>query len=90
MKIWGDRYAFPVEIKNGADLIRPERIAVTSNYSIRECFPNRQDYEPLERRFKQIHKTTPWDATVTDVLVNEPIPNNAIKAAPNTFKTKPL
>lgn len=78
LKIWADRYAFPVEIKCGADLIRPERIAVTSNYSIRECFPNPQDYGPLERRFKQIHKSTPWDATVDDLLVQDVILNNQL------------
>lgn len=67
-----------MEIKCGADNIRPERIAVTSNYSIRECFPNPQDYEPLERRFKQIHKSTPWDATVDDLLVQDVILNNQL------------
>lgn len=76
LKIWADRYAFPVEVKNGADYIRPAVIIVTSNYSIRDCFPKPQDYEPLERRFRQINKTTPWDATVNDLTIQEDILNN--------------
>ena len=41
-------------------LIRPTRVVITSNYSIRECYPEPQDYEPLERRFKVIHYTEPF------------------------------
>lgn len=53
MKQWADRYPFPGEIKGGRlEGLRPMKVIVTSNYSIRECFPNPQDYEPLERRFK--------------------------------------
>jgi len=68
LKIWADKYAFPVEIKNGADLIRPKVIVVTSNYSIREIFPNPQDYEPLERRFKVVHKKEPWNKNPFNML----------------------
>jgi len=88
LKIWADRYAFPVEIKNGADFIRPERIIVTSNYSIRECFPNKQDYEPLERRFKQLHKSDPWNATVQDVLIPMPtVIDDAWEPTPKVAKS---
>lgn len=53
MKQWADRYPFPGEIKGGRlEGIRPKKVIVTSNYEIRECFPNPNDYEPLERRFK--------------------------------------
>lgn len=52
-KRWCDHYPFRAEIKNGhLNNIRPNKIIVTSNYSIQECFPNRCDYEPLLRRFK--------------------------------------
>lgn len=53
IKVWADRYPFPGEIKGGRiEGMRPEKIIVLSNYSIRECFPAKQDYEPLERRFR--------------------------------------
>lgn len=53
MKQWADRYPFPGEIKGGRlEGLRPKKVIVTSNYEIRECFPNPNDYEPMERRFK--------------------------------------
>ena len=33
---------------------RPEYIIVTSNYTIRDCFPEERDYEPLERRCTEV------------------------------------
>lgn len=61
LKIWADRYPFPGEIKGGTlERIRPKKIIVTSNYTIRECFPNPQDHEPLLRRFKVVHFAIPW------------------------------
>jgi len=56
LKIWADRYAFPVEVKNGHDYIRPKVIIVTSNYKIEEVFPDPSIHEPLKRRFKVIEK----------------------------------
>jgi len=55
-KRWMDRYPFQAEIK-GATLpqIRPKKIIVTSNYTLQECFPNKEDYEPLKRRIKEVH-----------------------------------
>lgn len=53
LKLWADRYPFEGEVKNGhLASSRPARIIVTSNYSIEECYPAPQDYEPLKRRFK--------------------------------------
>lgn len=54
-KIWCDHYPFRAEVKcSHLNNIRPNKIIITSNYTIRECFPNQQDYEPLERRFKVV------------------------------------
>ena len=67
-KQWADKWSFPAEIKCSAfDSIRPEYIIVTSNYSIRECFPAEQDYEPLERRFTEIELVQSPLASFTEV-----------------------
>lgn len=58
MKTWTDHYVYRGEYKGGSMKMRPKRIAVTSNYSIRECFPCEKDYLALERRFKvKVFKT---------------------------------
>lgn len=61
LKIWADRYPFTAEVKGSSlQKIRPIKIIVTSNYTIKECFPNPADYEPLQRRFKQVHYALPY------------------------------
>lgn len=52
-KRWGDCYKFEVQIKGGMNWVRPKVIVVTSNWSIRELWPDPKDYEPIERRFEQ-------------------------------------
>lgn len=47
-----DHYPFKAEAKGGYMQIRPKRFILTSNYSIRECYPDENDYLPLERRVK--------------------------------------
>jgi len=55
LKIWADRYPFTGQVKGGAlQGIRPKKIIVLSNYTIKECFPDPRDHEPLLRRFKQV------------------------------------
>jgi len=97
LKIWADKYAFPVEIKFAADLIRPKIIIVTSNYSIKDVFPDPSIHLPLLERFKVIHKTQRWNATVNSELMpvedsfeEEKAPNNATQAKKKSFITKPL
>lgn len=56
LKIWADRYPFPVEVKGGhMRMLRPRKIIVTSNYTMDACFERAEDIEPLKRRFKQVH-----------------------------------
>lgn len=55
-KRWCDHYPFRAEVKNGhLHNIRPIKIIVTSNFSIKECFPKPEDHDPLLRRFKVTH-----------------------------------
>jgi len=68
LKIWADKYAFPVEIKCSGDLIRPQKIVVTSNYTIQEVFPDPSIHLPLLERFKIIEKTVPWNASINTHL----------------------
>jgi len=66
LKIWADKYAFPVEVKYGADWIRPKVIIVTSNYSIKEVFPDPSIHLPLLERFKEIHLTERYKKPALD------------------------
>lgn len=55
LKRWADYNPFPTEVKQGAGRARPKRIVVTSNFSIKDIFPDPRHYEALERRFKVCH-----------------------------------
>ena len=56
LKIWADRYAFTCEVKGAMlPMIRPKKIIVLSNYTIEQCFPQKEDCDPLLRRFKVIN-----------------------------------
>lgn len=59
MKIWGDHYKFACEGKGYSMTIRPKRILVTSNYRIHDLYEDARDYEPLQRRFKEIEHRAP-------------------------------
>lgn len=61
MKLWADRYQFKANQKGSQILIRPARICVTSNYTIREIWTDSRDYEPLERRFTVHTHTRPFN-----------------------------
>lgn len=56
LKKWADRYAFDAEIKGSKIIIRPERIVVTSNYSIEEIFSDdNMMCQAIKRRYTEIY-----------------------------------
>ncbi len=55
MKRWADRFSFHAENKGGGEDIRPVRIAVTSQYTIGECFEDPLIEAAISRRFRVVH-----------------------------------
>lgn len=56
LKRWTDRYSFPAESKGSTIQVRPEKVIVTSNYSIEEIFDDDPELAAaLKRRFKVTH-----------------------------------
>ncbi len=51
IKRWADLYSFPMETKGGGRQIRPRRIVVTSQYTIRECFADDRQADAVAERF---------------------------------------
>lgn len=51
LKIWADHYVFNAEVKGSMLRIRPDRIIVTSQYSLEACFEEGETIAALLRRF---------------------------------------
>lgn len=55
IKIWSDDYPFTMHNKGGQLTDSYSKFIITSQYTIRECFPNDKDFVAIERRFKVLH-----------------------------------
>lgn len=69
-KIWADEYAFPAETKGSMLRIRPEKVIVTSQYTIDECWLDQQTRDAMKRRFKEIHLMPYVQGIFTDLKVH--------------------
>lgn len=58
LKQWADHYPFPSETKGDGQVIRPEKIVVTSNYPIEDVFEEAELQAAIKRRFKVRHIVT--------------------------------
>lgn len=96
-KKWADKWAFTAECKGTVlPSCRPEYIIVTSNYCIKECFPEDNDYLPLERRFteqylpdRQHHVYWPETQGQQDLARTEPTCRQVDKSNEHTGNTIP-
>jgi len=54
LKLWADHYPFKGEYKGGSMDMRPDRLIITSQYSIDDCFDSQESKDAIKRRFKQL------------------------------------
>jgi len=84
MKIWTDRWKFVAEYKGGSFMIRPEKVVVTSNFTIEECFPDPKICAAMKRRFPTIVYIDETGPTTPPVVL-APIFNPRKRTAEETF-----
>lgn len=75
---WADRYSFPGEQKGTTKQFRPEKIIVTSNWSIEQIWTDEVEASTIRRRFVVTHMTNFWQPAVVQDHVSESLSEEAI------------
>lgn len=55
MKIWCDKNSFMADVKFSSVPCNPVAFYITSNYSIDQCFPNKEDADAIKDRCHVVH-----------------------------------
>jgi len=90
LKNWADHYPFTAERKGSSMTIRPQIIVVTSNYTIRELFPDPRAYEAFERRFEVWRFAVYGDEPTLEAVATSVKPGNVIQNPWFNFPTKKM
>lgn len=105
-KKWAEPYVFPVSVKGGGMIIRPEAIIITSNYSLDVLLSQLSSVElaAVKRRYKQYYfaekEYTTWTSLDPSGLAKKPLEEDgptygsyvlpAVRLVPDLHGTEPV
>lgn len=94
LKIWTDKYVFPVEVKHSQlPAVRPRKFFITSNYHPREIWSSSADLDPILRRFKIVHypyKYVPASGGANQTSNPQPPEGGPSNSPPDALFLQPL
>lgn len=90
LKIWGDRYAFPAEIKGSTMALRPQRIVITSQYHPRDIWQDAETLEAIVRRYQLKYVgplPNPWEGAMVFASGTSSPSDQVPQSAPSVSQT---